>query len=851
MCSELFERLADAANLEDRHAENARRSSGEDVLEAVSVSKRYPGVQALSDVSLTVRRGEVHGLVGENGAGKSTLVGIASGAVAPEEGEIWINGARAPLGDPDWAREHGLAIVYQEPALLPDLTVAENVRLGMPDDHRPPVSDQLAYASQVLESWSGIAQIDPRAYVRDLAPLERFIVEIARAVAEVPTVLILDEPTEHLPAAGVEELFLLIGEVCNRGGSVVYISHRIREVKAVADRVSVLRDGELVTTGEASELSESDIVDLIVGRRLEARFPSKASTDDLGPVRLRTEGLSGQGFSDIDLEVRAGEIVGLAGIEGQGQRELLRALAGLQRSVGTVHVDGKGVRLRTSTAAVRHGIVYLAHDRHREGVLPNLGVRENAAAGGLSQWATAGFMVPRRERPAVRAQLEEVKVKTPSLETAIDDLSGGNQQKVMFSRALLNGSAVFLADEPTQGVDVGARADLYEMLRTAAAEGMAVIVVSADSAELEGLCDRVLVVSRGQIAGQLTGDDVVERSITEAALTATTVRKDRELAGAFRQHWFMRLLRSDFAPSFALIPALIVLGIIATNDSEFYLTQQNFSLTLPLAATLALFAMGQQLVMMTGAIDLSIGPLAGLQVVIASFMLDSGVSTAGWVGAILVLLGVAVLVASVNWLLTDLVRINPLIATLVTFGALQGVSLLLRPTPGGSITDGLTDAMKSEVWFIPAALIAAVVLAIGLELALYRTMWGMHVRGAGSDRIVAAKVGISPSAMLFLTFLGAALFATLASFMLMAQVRGGNASVGNGFTLSSVGAVVLGGASIHGGRGSLLGALMGALLITQINTVVQFLGWGREWQLYLLGGLTIAAAASYSLLRSR
>ena len=822
-----------------------------EVLRLDGIYKHYPGVQALADVSLSVRRGEVHGLVGENGAGKSTLVGVAASTVRADRGSVEINGQPMDGAHPDVVREAGLAIVFQEPALLPDLTVAENMRLSAPEHRRPAVRDQNERARAILADWRAVADIDPKTYVRDLQPDERFVVAIARAVSEEPAVLVLDEPTEHLVPAGVEELFRLIAEVCRRDGAVVYISHRIHEVKSIADRISVLRDGRLVLADDADNLTEHDIVDSIVGRRLETRFPPKLSPEDLGPEILRVEGLSGNGFWDAELVARQGEIIGLAGIEGQGQREFLRALAGLQRSHGRVMVASRQVRVRNTTAAMRNGMVYLSHDRHREGILPGLNVRENAATAALPKWATAGIVSAGREREEVGREFDALGVKTPSLDAGIETLSGGNQQKVMFSRVKLAASKVLLADEPTQGVDVGARADLYGVLREQAREGSTVIVVSADAAELAGLCDRVAIFSRGRIVEELSGDAVSERAITGAALTATAQRGDHAPSRrATRWPRLRRLAASDFAPTLALIPALIVLALIAIQANEFYLTTRNFSLMLPLVATLAFFGLGQQMVMLNGAIDLSVGPLASVAVVVASYVLTPEIHSVGLALGIVLIFVIGAAVGTLNWVLSTIVRINPLIATLVTFGALQGVALYVRPTPGGQISRGMTDFLKSTIGFMPVTLIVAAALAAACEVAMYRTLLGVRLRASGSNVLVAQKVGVRTKAMSLLSFVAASIFATLGAFMLMAQATSGNALIGNGFTLSSVGAVVLGGASIFGGRGSFLGALFGAGLIIQVNTVVQFRGWDREWQLYLLGGLTILAAAAYSKLRT-
>jgi ribose transport system ATP-binding protein len=840
--------VPEAAAAAVREAE-AVVSLGEEVLCLVDVDKRYPGVHALKHVSLAVRRGEVHAIVGENGAGKSTLVGVAAGTVVPDSGKVEIAGATAAHPTPEWSRERGLAIVHQEPALLPDLTVAENMRLGVPAHLRPSAASQRAWTAERLAPWRGAAEIDPGTHVRDLRPDERFVVEIARALAGEPAVLILDEPTEHLLPEGVAVLFDGIRQEIERGGAVVYISHRIREVKQVANRISVLRDGAAQGTFDAKDVSESDIVDLIVGRRLEARFPPKADPATFGDTLLELHDFGGPRFRPLSLSVRQGEIVGLAGIDGQGQRDVLRGLAGLGDTRGEIVVNGRSVRLRGPGLASASGLAYLPNDRHSEGVLPELSVRENLTIRSLPAFARAGVIVGSGERRAARAAVSEFGIKTPSIETDISNLSGGNQQKVMLSRIMMSGAPVVLADEPTQGVDVGARADIYRILREAAAAGACVLVVSSDASELEGLCDRVLVFSNGQVVGELTHEQVAERTITQAALTADV---DRMRDGRAAAWWnpLVRLAQKDLAPALVLLVAIVALGIFASERNEFFLTSRNLGLMLPLFATLAFVALGQQLVMMLGGIDLSVGSLAGLLVVIASFRLTPEQTASelalGWV----LLVAIAVSVGVFNWFMITMLRISPLIATLVTSMGLQGLALLLRDVPGGEFATDVTDPVQSTIGWVPIVAILALAVALALELVLYRTLFGVRLRGVGSRPLVAEKVGVRSKRVQLYAYVGCSLLVLVGALLLMPQVGSGNAQAGATYTLSSVAAVVLGGASIFGGRGSFIGAVLGAALIVQINTVVQFLNLTDYWQQYLLGGLTIAAAVFYSKARA-
>ncbi|MEE2062183.1 ATP-binding cassette domain-containing protein [Rhodococcus artemisiae] len=828
----------------------ADRTDKDVVLRLDSVDKKYPGVHAINEVSIEVRRGEVHALVGQNGAGKSTLVGIAAGSVTADSGAVEIGGARATNPTPQWCREQGLAIVYQEPALLPDLTVAENMRLSMPEHLRPAVESQISWADEILEQWSNVASIDPTTPVRELQPDARFVAEIAKALAEEPKVVVLDEPTEHLLPAAVTELFRLIAELIDAGGAVVYISHRLNEVKQIAHTVSVLRDGALVGTFAGESVTEQDVVNLVVGRELTRTYTREAArTASLADTLLEVTDFSADRFSNVDFSVRAGEIVGFAGVEGQGQREVLRALGGLTSNRGTVSLADRAVKTSSPTAALDGGIAYLTHDRHNEGILPGLSLRENASLSAFDRVSRLGVIRRYRERKITSETFASMRVKAPSPEVDIATLSGGNQQKVVLSRVLMTESNLILADEPTQGVDIGAREEIYSILREASVRGAAIIVLSSSAAELEQLCDRVIVFSRGTIAKELSGEDLSEHGIAQAVLSATSTRSRVETT-LKKVTLGRRIARNDLAPAAILAAATVLLAFVAISQSDFYFTSRNFGLVLPLLAILIFFAMAQQVVMMIGGIDLSVGPLAGLLVVVGSFVLSAYRSPVGMVLGLLVLVVVAAVVGLVNWTLAVVVKINPLIATLVTYTAIQGIAYLLRPLPEGTIDPVFLSHISNKIGFVPIMVIVAVAVAVILEYSLYRTLFGIRLRATGSDHNTADRVGVRTKLVALAAYIGCSVLVVPAALLLMTQAGTGNAGIGDSYTLASIGAAVLGGASIFGGRGSFIGACFGAVLVIQINTVVQFLDLPLYWQQWLLGGLTIAAAALYSRART-
>jgi ribose transport system ATP-binding protein len=810
------------------------------LLQFERITKVFPGVRALDEVSFSVRAGEVHAVVGENGAGKSTLMAIASGALVAEEGRVTINGVEAK-GDTERARALGLAIVRQEPALMPHLTVAENLYLGVPSSERPSLLSVSVWALELLRQWSADVAIDVEERVESLGPQQRFIVEIVKALAAKPKVLVLDEPTEHLLAEDVSRLFGRIRQITASGCSVVYISHRIREVQAIADRLTVLRDGKGQGTYEVAQLSEQQIVALIVGSELDHEFPPKGDHRSAAVV-LDVGSLSGAAFSDASVKVRRGEIIGLAGIDGNGQREFMRALAGIGRSRGAVKVNDETVQISGSHVASAAGIQYLPGDRHREGIFADLSVRENFSIRCLKLDALAGFISQAAEARRARQVVAAFGVKTPSTETPIRSLSGGNQQKLVLSSVLASNPSVLLVDEPTQGVDIGARSEIYKILRHAAAQGAAVIVVSSDAHEVAGICDRVLIFSRGKVVNELSRDDVTENNITSAVLTATTQR-DQVSQGVAR---IWKWASGNSAPLVILAFGVCALGLYTAQVNPTYLSTRNLSGMLALVATLALASYGQQAVMLVGGIDLSVGPLMGLLVVIQSFFVHGGASAGdqltGWSIVIAVALGVGVL----NWLLVDPLRLHPMVATLATSMALQAVALLLRPVPGGIFDDSVVDTIAGNAGFVPLMAIFALALALLLEFGLYKTRIGLALRGIGS-RVEAARVaGVGPHKTMLTAYVGCSMLAALAAVPLMAQVGSGDANAGSSYTLASVAAVVIGGASLFGGRGSFLGALLGALLITQVNVVTSFLDIGDSWQSYLLGAMILASVALYS-----
>jgi ribose transport system ATP-binding protein len=823
------------------------------VLQLTGVSKRFGPVEAVRDVAFTARAGEVHALLGENGAGKSTLMGIASGDVHPDTGTIEIGGVPV-VGQLSSAQAQrlGLAIVHQHPAVLPDLTVAENLILAVPPRVRGNDGRAKDWVAEQLRRV-GCSE-HPATRMIDVGIAQRQLIELAKALAIEPKLLILDEPTAPLTADLVELLFEKVRGAAARGAAVVYISHRLQEVRRVAQYATVMRDGVVKGAGPISDMSDDEMVRLIVGRTVTSVYPKKSRSISHGGEVLMVKGLSGERFHDITMTAHGGEIVGIAGITGNGQSEFLRALAGLVEANGEAMLCGKPLRHGRPDAASQAGVTFMSADRHKEGLFIHMSVRENAALSALSRFAHFGIVQSRIERARVEEQRSRLAIRTPSIETAVSALSGGNQQKVILSRALLARANLVLAEEPTAGVDVGARSEIYRILREVASSGTPIVIVSSDIVELEGLCDRVVVFSRGQVVGELSGAEVTEEKIGRTMVTATAHRLTKASEAASRatvqRKRFRKFLAGDYVPSLVLATLILLLGAYVSSVNGRFISAFNIEKLLLLTTALSFVAFGQMCCILTGAIDLSVGPLVGLAVVISSFFFVSDSNIGLMMLGLVAMAAAGAAVGIANGLLVRFGNFTSVAATLGTYIIIQGCSVLLRPQPGGNIDTDVIDILQARLGGIPVAFIIAVVFCICLELALRYTRWGLSIRAIGSNEESSWRVGVPVDWAAIGAFFACSMLTIAGGIMVMAQLGIGDPNQGIEYTLASVAAVVLGGASLFGGRGSFIGVLLGAMLIQEINSATTFLGLSQAWQYWFIGGLTLGAVAVYSQARS-
>ncbi|MCW5631724.1 MAG: sugar ABC transporter ATP-binding protein [Rubrivivax sp.] len=492
------------------------------------ISKRYGGVHALQGADLAVEAGRIHAVLGENGAGKSTLIKIMAGVVAPDEGRMLLDGRPVSFASPAAAGAAGIVCIFQELSLIPDLSVADNIGISRPPRLLGPLGliDRKAQRRLAEEALAraGAEDIHPLALVKDLSLSRRQMVEIAKALARRPRILILDEATSALTAADVTRITAVLKRLRAEGLALVYISHRMHEIAELADECTVFRNGRSVASYAAGTKTDQEVVELMIGRDYTQAFPPKSNTSRAaGAVpRLEARGLSWDGrLDDISLRVHAGEVVGLGGLDGQGQRELLLALFGVLRgTTGELLVDGKAVRIGGPGAAKRPGIgmALIPEDRKTEGLMLPMSVGENLSFAALTQLSRFGIVDRAAEKTAIELVMRQLAVRSEGTAPPAGSLSGGNQQKLVIGKWLLTAPRIILLNDPTRGIDVGTKQELYQLLRRLADDGAAILLYSTDYDELIGCCDRVLVMVEGAVRRELVGDEITEHALVSSAL---------------------------------------------------------------------------------------------------------------------------------------------------------------------------------------------------------------------------------------------------------------------------------------------------------------------------------------------
>lgn len=493
--------------------------TGDVILKLNHISKLYPGVVALDDMNMEFREGEVHAIVGENGAGKSTMIKTISGAIEPTSGTIEINGEVFEKLTPKLSRQKGVAVIYQEFTLVPVLSAADNIFMGEYMLNGM-VLDRRAMEEKTRELFERLhVNIDPKAKVADLTTGFQQIVEIAKAISKDAKVLIMDEPSAPLTITEVEAMYEIVDRLKAEGVTIIYISHRMEEIFRLSDRVSVIRDGKYITTVNTADTNKQELIRLMVGRELNETYPEREK--QASEVIMKLDKVSGNGVKDISFEVKRGEVLGLGGLVGAGRTELAQLIFGSEPiTSGQIIYKGEPLHVKNCQQAIEHGISMIPEDRKRHGVILDMSIKENTTMPCLKRISPKSVISPKKETEVTESYRKSLLIKTPTIDQLVKNLSGGNQQKVVLAKWLAMNPDVIIFDEPTRGIDVGAKHEIYEIMNDLANQGKAIIMISSDMEELIGMSDRIVVLCKGRMAGSLEKQEISQESILMKAAGA-------------------------------------------------------------------------------------------------------------------------------------------------------------------------------------------------------------------------------------------------------------------------------------------------------------------------------------------
>ena len=827
-------------------------------LAALGVSKRFGVVRALDDVTLAAPPGQVLALVGENGAGKSTLVRIFEGVYRPDQGTLAAGGVQQTLRSPADAHALGIRVIHQEPDIIPDLTIAENLFLGDFRRTRGLFLDRadLARRTRSLLAEFGLeTDLTPWTRAGDLSPAQRQLMEIMRALRRGLKVLALDEPTSSLTEDEAQRLFRVVRRLRDDGVAIIYISHRMREVRDLADRIAVLRDGRLVDERPTAEFPEAEIVQAMVGRPISDLYERSARR--FGEVALSVQGLTTARVHDVSFEVRSGEVVGLAGLIGAGRSELAEAIFGYDRMLaGSVAVAGRPVRLRSPADAIAAGVGFAPEDRKSQALLLLRSVKDNISLAIPDLISRLNFVNEGDERRIAGALVDRLRIRTPSLDASVANLSGGNQQKVVLGRWLARRPKVLILDEPTRGVDVGAKAEIYRLIAELAAEGIALLVISSEMPELLGLADRILVMAGGRVVAEMPREEASEErhpeprdggqshskhrgdgAMTELKIERASAATDRPVRRSGLGGVIERVGTHNFSLLIALAALIAIFGFL--RPDVFFLLRNILNIGQAIAI-LGILATAQTIVIISGGLDISVGAVVGLSTVCIALAV-------GWTGspALSILFGVVVgaIAGAVNGLIITVGRINAVIATLGTMAVFRGVAFIISNGQSISIFDPAFRFIgDGKILGVPVTILVLVlVVAIFFVLMRY-TITGRNIYAIGGNPVVARLAGLNVRAYQIGIYTLSGATAGLAGMLLAARTGSGQPISGSeGLELEAITAAVLGGCALTGGKGTIIGGLLGVLIIGVLDNGLILTSVPTFFQMVAKGVLLIAA----------
>jgi ribose transport system ATP-binding protein len=814
------------------------------LLKIEHVSKSFYGVKALKDISFAVFKGEIVGLLGANGAGKSTLLKIIGGILKNDEGEVFLEDAGLAGINPHSAQQKGIISVYQELNLFSNMTVAENLVIGKEHKTRAGTINwqrNRRQAAQILADLGLDIRVD--AVVSSLSVAQQHLVEIARALHAEPKLLLLDEPTASLSDTEIQWLFSKVRDLVKKGTTLLYVSHRLEEVTNLCDRCVILRDGSL-----AQELSGvfdiATIVHHMIGHSIELGTASGRRIE--GDIVFECRNLhSPPKVKEVSFSVHKGEILGIAGLVGAGRTELLRAIFGVDASCGgTVLLGGRQLARRNPRSTIENGIVLVPEDRKLEGLFLGENVRFNIAVATMDTRVKAGLIDVRAEKRAVKEAAEDVLLDAERLEHQVKLLSGGNQQKAIIAKTLMVDADLMLLDEPTRGVDIGAREEIYEIIRKLAKNGKSIVLVSSDWEELIALCDRMLVMAEGKVTGELSGAEITQERIMHLSSIAHVSQGKDDARSAGTKGLVGRLgafSRGSNTTVLALILlAFVVIGLSLHSSFRTWINTRNL---MSQAMPFFLLTLGQLVVIIAGGLDLSVGALvASTSVLGMTIMLQNPGNVLLGVAA---MVGLALLVGSINGLLVVKANIDSFVATLGMSIVLEGLALVITPKPLAPSPKILRTIAHTDVLGIPYTLIIIVVVIVLFAILLKYTALGRRFFAVGENAIGSFWAGLPVVSTKLISFILCSFMAVLTSLFMLGRTGAGDPVLGPGLELDSIACALIGGASLAGGKGSLAGAVCGVLVLTILSNIFSLMDVNLWYQEVVRGVLLLGIIISY------
>ncbi len=812
------------------------------------ITKRYGGVTALANVDFACSLGTIHAVVGENGAGKSSLMKIIAGVVRPDEGQLYLEDQPVQFASPAEAARLGIACIFQELSLLPDLSVSDNISIAGPPKHFGLIDRrrQRRTAEKVLRQV-GCPDVHPDERVKDLPLSRQQMVEIAKALVRNPRLIIMDEATSALTARDVEQLYRIIRELRDRGLAVLYISHRMPEISALADICSVFRNGKHIDTFPMASRTTEEIVPMMIGRELAKAYPAKIDTNGASVTRIDSAHHKPQAgplleirnltwsnvLHGISLRLAPGEIVGLGGLDGQGQSELLLALFGALRGIGgEVLIGGRRLAIEHPRQAKARKIGLIPQDRQTQGLLLPMSIEDNlvlAAAPDLSKYCVIDRA---RERSAIDQAVAKLQIRANDLAAPVRTLSGGNQQKVVIGKWLLKNPRILLLNDPTRGIDVGTKQELYRLMRELAQTGIGILFYSTDYEELIGMCDRVAVCYGGKLVRELSGPDLNEHDLISASLnlgessaaadsSSRSLETGRPKVSAWQN--LNRFWKRNAGPALSFLVFAIMFILFASQQSNGLSTNVLTSVSNK-GAVLAYVPIAQTLVILTGGFDLSVGMIMTMASCLASVVLNGSPGQTA-LGALAVLAS-GLLAGIINAVIVVLGRIQPIIATLATGAIYFGVALWLRPSPGGTVNEDLSNALTYDVGGVSTTFLLLLATIAFVWWPFRNSVLGRNCYALGSSERAAYMSGLAIGRARFAAYSLAGLLAATGGLLLSLISLSGEASASQGgfYTLNSIAAVAIGGTSLFGGSGGIIGSICGALILRTISEGFILLG---------------------------